>query len=276
MPTTPSPDSRPPHPIPSERIAAQLAQLGAAGAALGRWWDRHPDLDITPRSLVSPLYVFPRTADEFRAAVAELADGAQPHELQADPEGSAHAAVVRTLGAGVTVRVCLLAEHVPVGVQSGVLARSALSDALATVPLSLTPDTGAEADRVAGERDRYGTQVTIGYELLLARGAKAVEAEVLDPTSPWPDVSSDGWSLQAACEHLARTVLYAGAAIELVAALWDLVAHQDDPCSYDHHGYCQAHVGGSSELGCANARGRLVLGLRTERVPVPTELGDGL
>jgi hypothetical protein len=41
--------------------------------------------------------------------------------------------------------------------------------------------------------------------------------------------------------------------------LLDLVEHEDDPCSYDHHGYCQTH--GPGEIPCTIATARQFLGL---------------
>lgn len=46
-----------------------------------------------------------------------------------------------------------------------------------------------------------------------------------------------------------------------LAALLDLVGHEDQPCRFDHHWFCQEHPGGFAHDGCATARGRRALGL---------------
>ena len=55
-------------------------------------------------------------------------------------------------------------------------------------------------------------------------------------------------------------------------AVWDvlrdLVAHETDPCRYDHHGYCQEHPGGTADMGCATAWGRYLMDLR-DAEPLP-------
>lgn len=39
--------------------------------------------------------------------------------------------------------------------------------------------------------------------------------------------------------------------------LWDLV--DEDPCSFDHHGYCQAHGYFEIEPKCCHERAKVVL-----------------
>jgi len=45
---------------------------------------------------------------------------------------------------------------------------------------------------------------------------------------------------------------------EFQASIRGLVEHEDEPCWYDHHGYCQAHA---IDLPCAIAVGRKLIGL---------------
>lgn len=47
---------------------------------------------------------------------------------------------------------------------------------------------------------------------------------------------------------------------ELEAILLDFVEGEDQPCRFDHHGYCQEH-GWFGEDECYIARGRRALGL---------------
>lgn len=47
-------------------------------------------------------------------------------------------------------------------------------------------------------------------------------------------------------------------AADLLAIIADL--YDDDPCTYDHHGYCQAHSWFATDPICPHARARAVLG----------------
>lgn len=60
----------------------------------------------------------------------------------------------------------------------------------------------------------------------------------------------------------------------LRALLVELVGGEDDPCSYDHHGWCQTHYkGGEDFYSCTVARARAVLGY--EPIPDRRILRDG-
>ena len=57
----------------------------------------------------------------------------------------------------------------------------------------------------------------------------------------------------------------------LEAALHGLVDHEDQPCRFDHHGYCQDHTGGFGEHGCTTAIGRKALGLTHSPIAPPKD-----
>jgi hypothetical protein len=49
---------------------------------------------------------------------------------------------------------------------------------------------------------------------------------------------------------------------ELLELLADFV--DPDPCSYDHHGYCQAHWWFETDPACPHARAKALIGEVTE------------
>lgn len=57
---------------------------------------------------------------------------------------------------------------------------------------------------------------------------------------------------------------------ELIEVLQECVGHETEPCSFDHHGYCQEHVY-LQEGECHVARGRRLLGLAPGQRPAPED-----
>ncbi len=45
----------------------------------------------------------------------------------------------------------------------------------------------------------------------------------------------------------------------LTQLLTDLI--QEDPCDFDHHGYCQAHIWFRTDPSCPQSRAKEILGL---------------
>lgn len=48
---------------------------------------------------------------------------------------------------------------------------------------------------------------------------------------------------------------------EVVQMLLELVEDESEPCSFDHHGYCQEHGWFATDPACVYRRARKVLGL---------------
>ena len=45
--------------------------------------------------------------------------------------------------------------------------------------------------------------------------------------------------------------------VQAMEIIGDLV--DDDPCSFDHHGYCQSHAWFATEQSCPHGRGKALL-----------------
>lgn len=96
------------------------------------------------------------------------------------------------------------------------------------------------------------------------------------PTCGWP------WDDLDDLEFIEVTgVSYRGAMAEidqlrtqvdlLRLALTGLANHEDQPCRFDHHGYCQEHPGGFGWEGCGIAIARSALGLTHSPILPPND-----